>query len=83
MDAPMPAPVNPPALVRRWCDANGCYVVRGFVNPPTVVPKAVPMPMAVVVEAPMPLPKLVGWIVKPFHRIALFVKAHRPRLFVR
>lgn len=45
MDAPMPKPVDPPAIVRRWCDANGCYVVRGYVNPPAVVPKEAPMPM--------------------------------------
>lgn len=84
-DAPMPPPVNPPALVRRWCDANGCYVVRGVVNPIPNAPQAAPMPMPAAVEA-MPFPRVravTEFVFRPFRNILIFAKTHRPRIFFK
>jgi len=84
-EAPMPPPANPPAIVRRWCDANGCYVVRGFVNPPATVPTEAPMPMPQA-HAPMPAPRLKAFaeaVARPFRNFFIFAKTHRPRLLWR
>jgi len=79
------APPDPPPVVHleptiragvyRVCDENGCRLVRGFPNPPAVVPQDFPMPMpSEVMAAPR---------VQPVRNFVTWFDSHRPRLLGR